>query len=319
MRPTHPASGREEISGGKEPLSTQTLTITILALAVPPAGDPIERLRDVAVVLSVLVAIRTLGPPLWATYRRTLGRRADRYKRLSRLGTGAQLSFFEAVLGEPPAILHSITGFRSEEGEAGEVQTVTEPMIECFFVDRDYYVQTISDELTETVVAFSVTTRRKRFRPCFTGVPHIGWWRRRTFLLRHGQRSRPLIRVCLGKTRFSGLGRPANLRVAVGARAASYSEAHYYGNPGYYQTFVLTASTAGVPPPAGPLLEVEQSLGNGSWDQVAPGPDLEEVDGLPEARRLSVVTTYTVIGPNVPFAHFPTTFGPHGDEVRTLP
>ena len=47
-------------------------------------------------------------------------------------------------------------------------------------------------------------------------------------------------------------------------RAGAYSEAHGGGAPLLYQTFVLTASTAGFPP-AGPLPEIASALGHGEW------------------------------------------------------
>jgi hypothetical protein len=62
-----------------------------------------------AAVLALLAAVR-------AWYKRTLGRRRDRYDRLSRLGTNAHLTFFTAVLGEPPAMHRSL---RSEVKRAG--------------------------------------------------------------------------------------------------------------------------------------------------------------------------------------------------------
>lgn len=41
-------------------------------------------------------------------YRATIGRRAENYRQLARLGTGAQLSFFTSVLGEPLAMQSTI-------------------------------------------------------------------------------------------------------------------------------------------------------------------------------------------------------------------
>jgi hypothetical protein len=67
---------------------------------------------DVAIGAGTLLggaaALLVLWAAVRAAYRRTLGRRRDRYERLDRLGTGAQLGFFIAVLGEPPAIRHTV-------------------------------------------------------------------------------------------------------------------------------------------------------------------------------------------------------------------
>ncbi len=65
-------------------------------------------LGDSASLVGAAAALLVLAGAARAWYRRTLGRRRDRYGRLARLGTRAQLSFFEAVLGEPPAMRATI-------------------------------------------------------------------------------------------------------------------------------------------------------------------------------------------------------------------
>jgi hypothetical protein len=156
--------------------------------------DATEWATAVAGLLGGAVALLGLAAALRGWYRRTPGRRRDRYERLARLGTGAQLSFFISVLGEPPAIRTTIekkvrkfvprdeaaddvgetddaaTPPQDEEDLGGEFVVVPEAFTECFFIDRDYYVQTISDA-DETVLAFSVTTRKGRFAPTFTMLP----------------------------------------------------------------------------------------------------------------------------------------------------
>jgi hypothetical protein len=59
-------------------------------------------------LVGAIVAGFTLAGGARAWYRRTVGRRRSAYRALQRLGTHAQLSFFTAVLGEPPAISRSI-------------------------------------------------------------------------------------------------------------------------------------------------------------------------------------------------------------------
>jgi hypothetical protein len=104
-------------------------------------------------------------------YRRTLGRRQDRYERLARLGTRAHLSFFEAVLGEPPAMSRSFVGEVPEyDSEAEEMVPRRRAFRQHFFIDRDYYIQAVCDP-EETVLSFSVTTRSKRFAPTFSFPP----------------------------------------------------------------------------------------------------------------------------------------------------
>lgn len=64
---------------------------------------------DGSAILGAVVAAIALSAAARDIYLRTLGRRRDRYRRLRRLGTEAQLEFFAAVLGEPPAIRRTIT------------------------------------------------------------------------------------------------------------------------------------------------------------------------------------------------------------------
>jgi hypothetical protein len=84
-----------------------------------------------AAVLALLAAVR-------AWYKRTLGRRRDRYDRLSRLGTNAHLTFFTAVLGEPPAMHRSLRSEVSvlDEG-ADDFRLEERTFLESVYIDRD--------------------------------------------------------------------------------------------------------------------------------------------------------------------------------------
>jgi hypothetical protein len=68
-----------------------------------------DTLPDIAGIVGGVLAAIALAGFVRSWWRRTLGRRSDRYARLARLGTGAQLSLFTAVLGEPPAIRRKLT------------------------------------------------------------------------------------------------------------------------------------------------------------------------------------------------------------------
>ena len=300
--------------------------------------------RDIASIIGAVAALLVIWAAVRSYHGRTLGRRRDRYRRLARLGTGAQLSFFESVLGEPPAMRHTITHDAKELVYADDprfdpaladpddpVHEVVEQRsyTQCFFIDRDYYVQTISD-YDETVLSFAVTTRSKRFRPTFEMPYGMTWRRRRRWRKVSGQPYEPFHRVTLGRTRFSEVD-PADpgefegphFRIRVGARVFFYDEFHSYGNPGHYQTFVFSASSAAGPAPLGDIVGAGQEVGADEW----PDPDDEdeprswkEFPVTAQFRRDTAITTYTVVGAMV-FAieNYPSTFGPHGDEVRTLP
>ena len=208
-------------------------------------NDEVELLTLVASLLGAATALVALLTAIRARYRQTLGRRRDRYERLARLGTGAQLSFFVAVLGEPPAIKRSITknsvelitvddpryAPRRGDRELDPQETwVPRTLTECFFIDRDYYVQTISDD-DETVLAFSVTVRSRRFRPTLLIPKPLGWSDRFRILREQRRWPRPLARLTLGRTRFADLDSKdpnqqvgPHFRARMGARWAGYSE-----------------------------------------------------------------------------------------------
>ncbi len=186
-------------------------------------------------------------------------------------------------------------------------------------------MQSISDD-DDTVLSFSVTTRSKRFRPTFEVPAGMSWRKRRRWLRHVGERFRPLFRVQLGGTRLADIDpdRDAGRRfkVDLGARYFCYSEFHYFGNPGYYQTFVFTAGGAGIRASIGDIPSVIQEIGGNEW----PDPDgnlnevaWQDMPATQQFRHDTVITTYTVIGPGLWEANYPSRFGPHGDEVRTLP
>lgn len=281
----------------------------------------------VTAVLGAAAALGTVWAALRGWYRRTLGRRRDRYERLARLGTQAQLSFFESVLGEPPAMRKTIFAEVHEyDPEVEDSLLVEQSFLECFFIDRDYYVQAICDG-EETVVAFSVTTRSNRFRPTFLFPAKVGCRRRRGWKKQTGERFRSFFKVTLGKTHFDRLrtdpSKPRR-RIEVGARTYFYTELFSYGNPGHYQSFGFTASVAAIQAPIGPVAEVAQALGRGWITGFAEADEEPQNDpeGLPILRRFrreTPITTFTVVGPSLWPEDYPSTVGPHGDEVRTLP
>lgn len=282
-------------------------------------------LGDVGSLLAAVTAVLALFEGIRAWYRRTLGRRRDRYGRLARLGAGAQLSFFADVLGESPAMRQAVEGQVGEYDQERE-RTVKRPRTfnQCLFIDRDYYVQAMCDE-EETVVVFSVTTRSRRFKPAFSFPPQPSFQgRRRLRELVARKRSQPAFLVVLGQTKFDGVFRDRDWRprrrATLGARTWAYTELYYLGNPGYYQHYGFTSSSA-VAAPIGRLEAVQREIGHewvgGVGDAEALGNEQAKV--LDRFRRETVVTTYTVIGPHFNPDDYPATFGPHGDEVRVLP
>jgi hypothetical protein len=285
---------------------------------------------DYATIVAGLVAVLALLDYTRRVLTRTVGRRLDVARRFARFGTGAQLQFFESILGEPPAIRRS---FECEQPDWGTVENdddeplmVKRSYVECFWIDPLFYVQTVSDD-DGTVLGFSITTRRRRFHPTIH-FPLPPPWRERLLRALSLGRRQPywLARIELGRTTFAkslrdDWGFPV-IRSWLGTRAYSYTEIHYLGNPGNYQHLALTISSAA--PALGGYPDQIQNVEPGDddpWLEVGEDGPEDWVDAAPDWIRdlhaHGVVTTVTIIL-GFPLENWPT-FGPHGDEVRTIP
>lgn len=222
----------------------------ILAAAATQPDGWDDRVLDylglVGAILGALLAATAVVAGLRGVYRRTFGRRRGWYQRLGRLGTNAQLAFFASVLGEPPAMRRSFVSNVTRFEQDGLVRMrVPQTFVEAVWIDRDFYLHAIADT-DETVHAYSVTTRSKRFHPAFR-VPG-GTADAPTPLDRLRRRSyhfKPNSLVSLGKTRFAELDEPQQAASWVGAHNAHYFEANYFGNPGLYQHYVFSINDAG--------------------------------------------------------------------------
>lgn len=288
---------------------------------------------DIAAVVAAVTAAAGLAGPARAYYNRTIGRRFDLYRRFERFGVGAHQSFFETVIGEAPAIRRSITwqlpDYSDLTDDESEPPLVEQIFTESLWVDPFFYAQTVANR-DGTVLGFSITTRTKRFAPRLAvprPVPTRSWLLSR---LTYGRRRLPaLAHVRLGRTKFSevvltGWGVPS-VRSVIGARTYSYSEAWYFGNPGHYSNYVCTASIAS--PVGGYPAHLEHLDWPENRDDSDEGyrPTGEDEDPalapwIEAVRERAVVTTWTVIQfPLSAVSWPPENFGPHGDEVRTLP
>lgn len=222
---------------------------SLLAATVDTADEAwYERLvgwlGNVAEILTALVLSATILAAGWSLYKRTLDRRRDRYARLRRLGTNAQTSFFSSALGDPPAMRRKQESMVTRYDDDGNAYLEPKTWLECVWIDRDFYVHGVADE-DETIHAYSVTTRTKRFRPAFRqpGAHYV----ERRWLARLLQRPhyKPNPKIRLGKTRFHELGRPEQAASWLGAHNAHYYESYWGANPGYYQYFVYSINDAG--------------------------------------------------------------------------
>src|SRR2546421_461808 len=122
-------------------------------------AQSIQLVTFIPSLVGAVAAGLVIGNAILTGYRKTVGRRRDLYARIGRLGPGTQLSFFESVLGEPPAIQRTIARRAYRVVVSGDpdydpaladpddnsYETVEDRGYrESIFVDRDYYVQAIA-------------------------------------------------------------------------------------------------------------------------------------------------------------------------------
>lgn len=72
----------------------------------------------------------------------------------------------------------------------------------------------------------------------------------------------------------------------------------------------------------GPALAVREEVGGGEWPDPSKDGDEPDWEQLSETRRFrdqTVITSFSVVGAQLWERNYPTSFGPHGDEVRTIP
>ena len=201
------------------------------------------------------------------------------------LAAGVQLTYFQERLGDPT--------FRTP-GEAFD---------EHIFVHDAFYVQAITDR-SGTVTLYSVTTRAQDFNPVLD--------------IHHGT---PTLKVTLGRDTFASVGTgPVSRGGYLGARRFHYWESHYLGNPGLYQTYIVSLNDAGYMGARGDLVAAIGALSV-----------LESEEGLAaasaeEARELlgrfaaeTVVNTYSVASDSFPSERLQCMrFGPDKDKVRVI-
>jgi hypothetical protein len=316
-------------------------------MPVPPSSTQTSGLTpaDIATIIAGVVAALGLGEYVRSLIQRTIGRRSDLTRRLQRLGTGAQLDFFESVLEEPPAIRRSFErdhpDWAAERDEASPPPLVTRPYLECIFVSPLCYVQTVSDR-DNAVVGFSITTRRRSFHPKLRFPPRrpprfgtqlmsfgrqlfaaatLGTRRsRRARLIETIRFDRPIgcrqqggTQVELGRTLFEEAQR--DLQPRIQSLSANkhwfYAEAYWGGNSGYYQHVVFAASRGS------PVARYPDGIETREWGD-RPWLETSGPEWIKRARSTGVITTMAVIGMSFDVKDWPQ-FGPSVDQMRTLP
>jgi hypothetical protein len=323
------------------------------------ASDAWSYVGAASTVAVLFAAALGLAASVRAGWRRTVGRRHDHYRRLGKLGTNAQVSFFSATLGSPPALRKSVKAFLTslpdlvgdrsvhaaygnhvallmtqigidvreelaadepDSPPASEVELVRVEAVlaEVIWVDRDYYVQALVDE-DETILAFSVTLRSRRFRPRFAMPPGVTWRQRSRLRKRLGvlPGDVPIFDIRLGSSKFAALPQPRTVYGFQGVHNYGYVETHWFGNPGAYQHYALASNDAGAPAwQHMDLLFPEDAGGLAQWAEWS-GDDFP--DSVAKYREHATPNTFTVIGSRFQIEDYRMSYGPEINEVRTIP
>lgn len=236
--------------------------------------------------------------------RSRIGRRRSAESRLLKLLPGVQIGYFVSVLGP--------FAFKNPSAHTDHYT----------FVDGLYYVDAVTDK-DERVLTYSVTTRDAKFRPRLWGnnLPDLS-------PAPVGYRSR------LGEKTLAGLCNeswplPAGVLGNLAARRFSYFEAHYYGNPGHYQTYLVGISDAGpvtwpgdVPFPKAlmesPRLGAFDPQGGGGHDPETVQTYLSESE-ITRFREVARPNCFVVTSHHFSLFREGLALGPDADRVRTMP
>jgi len=175
----------------------------------------LERFFNFLIKLSVLIgAVLLIINQAATAYHKTIGKRQFYYDKLASLNAGAQLGYFQSVLGDAKYL------------------TKIDTLRDYTFVNPYFYVDAKVDD-SGSVLLYSVTTRQSDF------TPSLKVW----------GLSNSYQTITLNKTHFSDLGKimgaQSGVNAEVGVHHSYYSEIFWGANPGNYQYFAFTDSEAG--------------------------------------------------------------------------
>lgn len=289
---------------------------------------------DTQLVLTLIPVIAVLVPAAWLAARKTILRRHLLARRLRRLAADVQVDYFETILDARPALVQPMH-YRDlvYKEQLGLPADPDEPLTEVkhggrivYFVFSDCYVQAIISTF-DSVLAYSVTSRRRRFRPTLYIAGRNTVRDRITMLIRYrywrasANRKLKLQKTTLGRIQDvldhdyedEDYVKPPHM-ISGGARSWTYTDIYYLGNPGHYQEYGFTASSAVISKPldADSFNTAAHAFVEDDWE------DPEARGALRRFRAATPITTYTVIGASCSSDRYDWHFGPHGDEVRVL-
>ncbi|WP_143229288.1 ETEC_3214 domain-containing protein [Actinophytocola xanthii] len=164
--------------------------------------------------LLIIVAGRTAGVGRW------LRRKAIHREQLLQLSCGISFSRFDDILGVP-YIKSTQNSLPGSELPDRYIQVYCSPYA---------YILAAGSNKDESVHAFAITIRTKKFR-----LPII------KLTASQIEGVIPSLRI----SKIESALRTGN-RLVIGANRFGYAESYYFGNPGFYQTYVLAYNDAGV-------------------------------------------------------------------------
>jgi hypothetical protein len=231
--------------------------------------------RDIAIVVAGSAITVGLGW-LARVASRPIRERKKANQAVRALAAGVQIEYFEQILGAP------------------HFKTASDLGAEYYFVQPLFYVQAVTDP-GGRVDFFTVTTRSRSF------APELGV-----------SQGYPRLSLKLGRDSFSDVTPGSGRYVAsLGARRFGYSEVHYLGNPGRYQTYILALNDGGYvrAREIGTFLQTLQS--------VTATKDAKD-SALWRLRADAAVNTYGETAPGFDFGSQLAPFGVDKDLVRVL-
>lgn len=201
------------------------------------------------------------------------------------LSAGVDLTYFIDILGNPTFINNK------------------EAISESIFVNDDFYIQAYTDN-NKSVLAYSVTTRKKSFNPEIKLGPYSS--------------NEEVKIIQLGKSKFIEIGDPEKITSYNGAHNFYYSEEYYFGNPGNYQSYIFSLNESG-------YLDIEYENDKNFYappyvDKYTDNDDIATNEEIKQFRNNAIINTYTITAPFVGINNLldGLEFGPDYNQVRIL-
>ncbi len=166
--------------------------------------------RDIALVVTIIASIGGLlvnVKEINNFFANNIFPERGLYKNIEKLNTGAQVAYFDKLIGKPVMI----KPWSNEQFPKYK---------EYVYVNDNFFVKSIADE-TNTVLYYAVTTRKDDFNPKF-----------------------PLVfgnNLKLGKNKMSDINtaQPESIVLDYSAKFLYYHENYYYGGIGNYRYYLI--------------------------------------------------------------------------------